>query len=88
MISSVFTGGLSGVCIGFYNRERQNRRLDSEHFRITPRTGNGFGSTVMAMPTGNVGKTHAARSTQSSRFHQPFGRHGERVAARGARATD
>jgi len=28
------------------------------------------------MPIGSVGKTHAARSTHSSRFHQPFGRHG------------
>src|SRR5262249_228114 len=33
------------------------------------------------------GETHAARSAQSSGFHQPFGRHGVRVAARSARAA-
>src|SRR6516162_8623053 len=42
---------------------------------------------VVAMPIGNVGKTHAARSVQSSRSHQRFGRRSERLAARGARAA-
>src|SRR5262249_6679785 len=60
---------------------------DSEHFRIVPRTGTGFGGTVVMTPTGNVGRTHAARSSQSSIFRQPFGQRSRCVAARGARAA-
>src|SRR6516165_3674696 len=58
---------------------------DSEHFRIVPRTSTGFGGTVVMPPTGNVERTHAARSSQSSIFRQPFGQRSRRVAARGAR---
>ena len=41
---------------------------DSEHFRTVPRTSTGFGGTVVMTPTGNVERTHAARSSQSSIF--------------------
>src|SRR5262245_52096437 len=60
---------------------------DSEHFRIVPRTSTGFGGTVVMTPTGNVERTHAARSSKSSIFRQPFGQRSRCVAARGAGAA-
>src|SRR5262249_16754742 len=80
----------------FYKRERQNRRLDSEHFRFAPRTCRSLCPRLDERKAERTGRSAALiahrggspyASHEAARIHHAHRRRGSRVAARGARAA-
>src|SRR6516162_2344368 len=80
----------------FYNRERQNRRLDSEHFRFAPRTCRSLCPRLEERKAERTGRSAALiahrggspyASHEAARVHHAPRRRGGSLAVRGARAV-